>query len=122
MILMPPWGLPFPPAAGLLRHAARKRRVLLAAAVLSVLPGANAQPAQSAQYVGSQTCQPCHEDIYNTLLKSPHALAETAKKRSWEGRACEACHGPGSKHAESVSRSAIRQPAHAETGAEQRRA
>ena len=98
------------------------RRLLLAAALLSFLPLADAQPAQPAQgaaaqsaqpaqYVGSQTCQACHEDIYNALLKSPHNLVETGKKRGWEGKACEACHGPGSKHVESLSASDIRQPA-----------
>ena len=94
-------GQALPPAKG-------TRRLLLAAAVLSLVPRAGAQPAQ---YVGSQTCQPCHEDIYNALLKSPHQLVESGKKRGWEGKACEACHGPGSKHAESVSASDIRQPA-----------
>src|SRR5215469_15607562 len=112
-------GKPFGPAAGLLRIERRERRLLLAAAVISLLPCASAQPAQPtqgagtqpAQYVGSQTCQPCHEDIYNALLKSPHQLLESVKKRGWEGKACEACHGPGSKHVESLSASDIRQPA-----------
>jgi DmsE family decaheme c-type cytochrome len=95
------------------RSRAARRPALLAAAMLCCVSGAGAQPAQPAQpaYVGSQTCQPCHEDIYNALLKSPHQLVESGKKRGWEGKACEACHGPGNKHAESVSASDIRQPA-----------
>jgi DmsE family decaheme c-type cytochrome len=118
MILMPSRkvGQALPPANRTVR------RLLLAAVVLSFLPCAGAQPAfraggvgvqpnEPAEYVGSQTCQACHEDIYNALLKGRHQLVESGKKRGWEGKACEACHGPGGKHAESVSGSDIRQPA-----------
>jgi len=87
------------------------RRLLLAAALLYLLPSAAAQANEPEGYVESQTCQPCHEDLYNALLKSRHQLVETGKKRGWERKACEACHGPGSKHAESVAASDIRQPA-----------
>jgi DmsE family decaheme c-type cytochrome len=66
---------------------------------------------QPATYVGSQTCQPCHEDIYNAFGKSPHAIVETEKKRGWDGKACESCHGPASKHAESGDAGLIRNPA-----------
>jgi DmsE family decaheme c-type cytochrome len=94
---------------------------LAALASLSVLvAGAQEKPAPAAtpppdkkpaEYVGSQTCQGCHEDIYNALLKSPHQRVEVDKHRGWEGKACESCHGPGSKHAESMSPADIRQPA-----------
>src|SRR5581483_9498008 len=62
-----------------------------------------AQPAKAAERVGSTTCQGCHEDIYNAFQKNPHQVVETDKKRGWENNACESCHGPGSKHAESMS-------------------
>jgi predicted CXXCH cytochrome family protein len=62
-------------------------------------------------YVGSQTCNGCHEDIYNGIAKSPHHLVDTDKKRGWDGRACEACHGPGQKHAESADATLIQNPA-----------
>ena len=64
-----------------------------------------------ATYVGSETCQACHEDIFNALRKSPHAAVQNEKGRGWQGKACEACHGPGSKHAETASPAEIRQPA-----------
>jgi len=99
------------PFAGQPGHFWAARLVLLAAAVLSLSPCASAQETKSAEYAGSQLCQACHEDIYNALLKSPHRLVETDKKRGWDGKACESCHGPGSKHAESVSAADIRQPA-----------
>jgi DmsE family decaheme c-type cytochrome len=79
-------------------------------------PAAPAQPAaekenKPAEYVGSETCQGCHEDIFNAFKKNPHHLVETDKKRGWETKACESCHGPGSKHAESMSAADIRNPA-----------
>ena len=36
---------------------------------------------------------------------------EADKKRGFDGKACESCHGAGSKHAESMSAADIRQPA-----------
>ena len=74
---------------------------------------AEAQPAESkpATYVGSETCQACHEDISKAFLKNPHQVVQTDKKRGWANNACESCHGPASKHAESASAADIRQPA-----------
>jgi DmsE family decaheme c-type cytochrome len=64
-----------------------------------------------AEFVGSATCQGCHEDIFNAFQKNPHQVVETDKKRGFENNACESCHGPGSKHAESMSAADIVQPA-----------
>jgi DmsE family decaheme c-type cytochrome len=64
-----------------------------------------------AEYVGSETCQACHEDTLNAFKKNPHHEVEADKKRGFEGKACESCHGPGSKHAESMSAADIRNPA-----------
>jgi DmsE family decaheme c-type cytochrome len=80
----------------------------LAAAAAQQNQGA---PALPAGYAGSEACQVCHEDIYKAFQKSPHELVETDKKRGWANRACESCHGPAAKHAESVSAEDIRQPA-----------
>jgi DmsE family decaheme c-type cytochrome len=71
-------------------------------------PPADNKPAQ---YVGSEICQGCHEDIFNAFQKNPHHEVETDKKRGFETKACESCHGPGSKHADSVSAADIRNPA-----------
>jgi DmsE family decaheme c-type cytochrome len=68
-------------------------------------------PKGPATYVGSQTCQLCHEEIFSKFSKNAHHLLETDKKRGWEGNTCEACHGPGSIHAESVDPKDIRNPA-----------
>lgn len=82
-------------------------------------PGALAPPLpqqapadnKPAEYAGSTTCQGCHEDIFNAFQKNPHQVVETDKKRGFENNACESCHGPGSKHAESMNAADIRQPA-----------
>lgn len=73
--------------------------------------GAPAAAPSGAEYVGSQTCQTCHEDIYNAFVKSPHDAVETSSKADWKGHGCESCHGPGSKHVESLSPMDIRNPA-----------
>ena len=40
-------------------------------------------------YVGSETCAGCHPEVVEAFQKNPHRKKE-----------CEACHGPGEKHAE----------------------
>jgi DmsE family decaheme c-type cytochrome len=83
--------------------------------------GAPAKPAavdkSAADYVTSATCQGCHEDIFNAFQKNPHQIVETDKKRGFAEKACESCHGPGSKHAESMSATDIVQPAKLKAGA-----
>jgi DmsE family decaheme c-type cytochrome len=65
----------------------------------------------SGPYAGSEACGTCHEDISTGFAKSPHHLVDVDKKRRWEGRACESCHGPALKHTESASADDIRNPA-----------
>src|ERR1019366_3826667 len=101
--------------------AARGAMLLAMAALFSTTiwgaqdnPGAPAPPpaaTQPAEYVGSQTCQMCHEDIFNAFQKNPHHQVETGNRNGWATRACESCHGPGSKHADSASAADIRNPA-----------
>lgn len=73
-------------------------------------PAEEAKPAGPATYVGSEVCQACHEDIFKSLQKNPHHVVETSNK-AWKGKACESCHGPGSRHAESAAPADIVQPA-----------
>ena len=102
------------------RQAVNTIRLAALASLSILVAGAQDKPAPAAppppdnkpaEYVGSQTCQGCHEDIYNNILKSPHQRVEVDKHRGWDGKACESCHGPGSKHAESMAPADIRQPA-----------
>jgi len=50
----------------------------------------------SAQYVGSDTCKTCHEEVYKKQFEGTPHFKTTLK----EGRGCESCHGPGSAHVE----------------------
>ncbi len=61
-------------------------------------------------YVGSETCAGCHEDISKSLEKNPHNKLSTTKWRGWQERSCEACHGPGEKHAETNAADDILNP------------
>lgn len=64
------------------------------------------------EYAGSETCQMCHEDKFNSVTKTnPHRVVETDPKRGFEKHVCESCHGPGAKHAASGDISLIRNPA-----------
>jgi DmsE family decaheme c-type cytochrome len=105
----PPPGT-FPPQAGCPRIAAVMFFVFLTG-LAGQTPAPEAKPAAAATYAGSEACQMCHEDIYTGFRKNPHFAVETDKKRGWATRACESCHGPGSKHTESTSAADIRNPA-----------
>jgi DmsE family decaheme c-type cytochrome len=98
----------------LLRTPALLTAVMLSGAAFGIAAPQQAEPAKeataAATYVGAEVCQTCHEDIFNAFQKSPHQAVNLDKKRGWEGRACESCHGPGSKHAESGSAEEIRNP------------
>jgi len=109
-----------PPPARFLREA-RWIPILAAALLLSATsggaqektsaPAPSQEPPKPAEYVGSDTCQACHEDIFDAFQKNPHHEVDTDKKRGFEHNACESCHGPGSKHAESMNAADIRNPA-----------
>jgi len=66
-------------------------------------PAAPAAPATPTKptYVGSETCAACHEDKVPAKLLH-HKAIETNKRYNRVGQSCEACHGPGSEHAESA--------------------
>ena len=51
-------------------------------------------------------CAGCHEDIAKAFDKSTHH--RITLKKQWTETACESCHGPGAKHAESAEAKDIR--------------
>jgi DmsE family decaheme c-type cytochrome len=120
------------PVAALLNIITSQRRWLLFGAALLTLiislpvPGqqatappaaqeakaeAPAAPTAPAEYVGSEMCQACHEDIFKAFRSNRHFAVEKDTKRGWDGKSCESCHGPGSKHAESAAAEDIINPA-----------
>jgi predicted CXXCH cytochrome family protein len=52
-----------------------------------------------AEFVGSEECATCHEDIALGFKTSDHARLQ-AKGSNVADLGCEGCHGPGSKHVE----------------------
>lgn len=70
-----------------------------------------AAPKKAAEYIGSEMCASCHEDISKAFAQNPHHIVETDKKRGWDTKACESCHGPGSNHMDSMNAADIRNPA-----------
>jgi len=82
-----------------------------ASCLLLGVPPRAAPQKPPAEFVGSETCQGCHEDLFGPFSKSAHQRIETDQRRGWEGRACESCHGPGGKHAESSAAADILNPA-----------
>ena len=56
------------------------------------------QPPPDAQYLGSETCKTCHEDIYNGWEKTPHWKTTLDTKGGPSHQGCEGCHGPGAAH------------------------
>jgi predicted CXXCH cytochrome family protein len=69
--------------------------------------GASATPATQKQkpedFVGTETCQTCHETQFNTFAKTTHA--KLTHDASWKGKVvgCESCHGAGKAHVEMMA-------------------
>jgi DmsE family decaheme c-type cytochrome len=99
---------PEPPSPAKARFTLHPCWLLIA--VLTAGSAIAAAQALPAGYVGSETCQVCHEDIFKAFAKNPHHSVEQDKRRGFQTRACESCHGPGEKHAESADATLIRNP------------
>jgi DmsE family decaheme c-type cytochrome len=81
----------------------------LVAAVFAV-PAAAQGPSPPPAYAGSEVCQVCHEEIGKAFAQSPHQKLETNAKLGWQGKSCEACHGPAQKHTETADPADVRNP------------
>src|SRR5215471_16465181 len=88
------------------RRTLRVIAVVIWSAILLAPGHAQGQPT----YIGSDVCEACHEIIANQFKKSAHVGIQENKKGKWADKACEACHGPGSKHAETAAAEDIRNP------------
>lgn len=70
------------------------------------------QSAQGTEYTekGADTCLGCHDESWAypifPIFKSKHGN-RADKRTPFAGLQCEACHGPGAKHAETADKNAI---------------
>ncbi|HLK33326.1 MAG TPA: cytochrome c3 family protein [Terriglobales bacterium] len=80
-----------------------KRNLVLFSAVIWALVVVGRSPAKAQmeppQYVGSEACVACHEELSGSISDSAHG--QLARESAPERRGCEACHGPGSNHVNS---------------------
>lgn len=63
------------------------------AEAVSLLPNANAD-----DYVGSDTCQACHEDQFKAVSQTKHGRLSQLADWKDKVQGCESCHGPGKAH------------------------
>jgi DmsE family decaheme c-type cytochrome len=98
-------------------HNGKNRIILLIFPLLALVlgvgrvsgaPGEKSQPQaaapaaavpDSSEYVGSDTCKTCHEDMYKNFEKTPHWRTNFMPGGAGK-HGCEACHGPGKAHVE----------------------
>jgi DmsE family decaheme c-type cytochrome len=62
----------------------------------SAAPTKAAATANPADFVGSETCTTCHEDVVKKFAGNPHT--KLALAHNGTGATCEGCHGPGKAH------------------------
>ena len=76
--------------------------LLCAAALAAQAPGAKASNAPStgaahADFVGSDTCASCHDEVSKSFATNPHTKMALMHGNA-TGVTCENCHGAGSEH------------------------
>ena len=57
-----------------------------------------AAPPKTSGYVGSNVCQACHPDIWQSFFRNAHFRSIASGKEPPERTGCEGCHGPGEGH------------------------
>ncbi|HTX75618.1 MAG TPA: DmsE family decaheme c-type cytochrome [Terracidiphilus sp.] len=68
----------------------------LAAPAAKPASGQDKQQPAASQYVGSETCATCHEEVAKGFANNPHT--RMAQMHGSNGVTCENCHGAGKAH------------------------
>ena len=80
--------------------------------LLAAFRGACLSLPLPAGYVGSEACAGLSRRYLQRVSRRVHTTRlRPTKRRGFEGRACESCHGPAEKHAGSADAADIRDPA-----------
>ncbi len=76
---------------------------------ISVTSFSQEKAGGNAEYIGAEACKQCHPDIYDAFKKSdpPHWKIIINESAAPGKKGCEACHGPGSKHADAEGKGFI---------------
>lgn len=61
-------------------------------------------------YAGTESCKSCHEDFYNSFIKTTHGIKANPRTPAAK-QGCESCHGPGGGHVTTGDKAAILNPA-----------
>lgn len=84
---------------------------IVGAAIVSVIASVSMVSGQDdAQWIDNETCADCHDEISESFHSSVHGIYFSEEPDMSAGN-CQACHGPGGKHADSGEPADIINPA-----------